>query len=274
MEKVGLHIRLTNTIMQVIDKALRLEIPFFQTFVTLKTGKQAILDEKDVKEFLKLRELYFKNLYLHGSYWINLCTSQPFGMKILKKELLMAKKLEFTHIVLHPGAAIGGKTKDEGIDLLAKALNEVTKNENEVSFVLENTAHGNLSIGGDINELYTILSKLDFPEKVSFCIDTAHAYSYGYNIADINEQENFINLLENTIGTEKISLIHLNDTHEKLGSKIDKHHIIGHGHIGQEALKHFINHNKIKDIPKLAELPIIEEEQEKDILNKFNKFME
>src|SRR5207244_2099203 len=108
----------------------------------------------------------------------------------------------------------------------------------------------------------------DDPDKIVFCIDTAHAYSYGYNLVDLESQKQFIHLIEECIGFKRVVLIHLNDTQEKLGSYIDKHALLGEGKIGLEPLKHFILHPHIINIPLILELPIVSEEEELTLLHK------
>jgi len=273
ISKIGLHIRLTSTLTEVIEKALRLNVPFFQTFFIYPSGKYIKFEKNDVFEFLRVRNKYFQNLYLHGSYWINLCNPNIPAYKVLKKEILMAKKLEFTHLVLHPGAATGCKDKTEGIEFLAKALNRICKEEQDIKIILENTAHANSSIGGDINDFKILMNYLKYPEKILYCIDSAHAYSWGYDLSNFKRQEEFIKLINETIPKENLALIHLNDTNEKLSSKIDKHCIPGKGNIGKEALIRFLKFDEIKDIPILIEPPTIDENEEKLVLHELNKWI-
>ena len=101
-----------------------------------------------------------------------------------------------------------------------------------------------------------------------FKYDTAHAYSYGYDVAQSESQQAFINFLDATIGIERIKLIHLNDTVEQLGSFIDRHGIMGQGNIGEHALKNFAMHPALCTIPLLMELPELSIEQELLILEK------
>ncbi len=115
-------------------------------------------------------------------------------------------------------------------------------------------------------------SKLDQPEKVGFCIDTAHAYAFGYNVADEQEQDAFIDLIGKTIGFDALSLIHLNDTKELLSSKRDRHDIIGQGMIGAHHLKRFMHHPKLVSVPVLLELPSLPEEEQKAILHTVNSW--
>ncbi len=271
--RIGLHIRLVDTLTHVIKKAIDLEIPFFQTFFMLPTGKHIKPTNADINEFLKLRRKYFNNLYVHGSYSINLCGPVNFAHKVLNFEIEMAKKLEFTHLVLHPGAHTTENTKLEGIEFLAKSLNNVLKKEKSVNIILENTAHGKRAIGSDIQDFGILKEKLEYPEKISFCIDTAHAYSFGYDLVSFEEQSKFIQLINNILGINNISLIHLNDTLELLGSKIDTHYIPGKGNIGKETLKNFIENKNFVNVPIIAELPNLSETEEKQALSEIKNWL-
>lgn len=267
MNRTGLHIRLMDSIVNVALKAKNYQVPFLQCFFVLQsTGKLAQFSAKEIQEFVQLRRTYFKQLYLHGSYWINLASAYNAGIAALHRELAFAKQLEFTHIILHPGSAKGLTTRLDGIDILARHLNALLKKERDIKVVLENTAHGNISVGSDITDFALLLQKLDEPERLSFCIDTAHAFAYGYDI--VNDLDGFIAELDKTIGINTIVLIHMNDTQEKLGSHIDRHAIPGEGLIGQEALQRFIRHPRICHIPVLMELPVLEEEKELEVLQK------
>ena len=144
-----------------------------------------------------------------------------------------------------------------------------------IKIVLENTAHGNLTIGSDLSDFYELLQQIEQPNKLLFCIDTSHAYAHGYNLHDLAEQIKFINLIDSAIGFEKVCLIHLNDTNETLGRKIDKHAIPGTGHIGKLALKHFLLQPQIHTIPIIIEPPLIESIAEtKKILNEINSWFD
>lgn len=264
MKKIGLHIRLNKTLLDVVDRAENLAVPIFQCFFIHQLTNQFIQPgEEEIKEFLKRRH-YFQQLYLHGSYWINLA-SYTSGNKILLREITLAKKLEFTHIILHPGSAKRVKDKREGIGVIARNLNRIFKIESDIKVVLENTAHAGLSIGGDLNDFKMLKERLDHPEKLLFCLDTAHAHSYGYDLISSNGQQQFTELVQNTLGLENIALIHLNDTGQLKGSRIDKHELIGSGLLGA-SLPSFIGRDEFKSIPVVMELPVIDEGKEEEIL--------
>jgi deoxyribonuclease-4 len=262
LNKIGIHIRLTTTINDVIEKAIRLKIPVFQTFAVTDTGHVIKLEQETVDSYLKLRREHFKDLYLHSSYWVNLSRNNKRSYQTFIKELELAQKLEFTHYILHPGAAETKANRLEGIDTLANNLNTVLSEDLTTTVLLENTAHGGRSIGSNLEDFKILLDKLKHPNKVKFCLDTSHAYAYGYDISNLNELANFMDIIDRTITFDRIALIHLNDTTENLGSKIDKHRSPGHGNIGSIALKKFIQHPKLKKVPVIIELPKLDEADE------------
>jgi len=85
-------------------------------------------------------------------------------------------------------------------------------------------------------------------------------------------QHDFIALLDTTIGIDRIQLIHLNDTTEKLGSFIDRHSAIGQGMIGEGALARFAMHPQLQHIPLLIESPELSVEDELVVLEKIRNW--
>jgi deoxyribonuclease-4 len=251
----------------MIEKAVRLEVPIFQAFLLSQdTGKLLLLKDHDLRAYLTIRRDYFKHTYVHGSYRINLAGNHDGNHFAFRKEIEMAKKLEFTHMVVHPGSAAGFANKNDGIYMMARSLNQLLAHEHDITIVLENAAHGNAVVGGDLQDFVLLRTLLDHPDKVQYCIDTAHAYAYGYTIESSAACESLIDVIHNTIGLESIALLHVNDTAEDAGSKRDRHAIIGDGKIGQESLKQLVQDSRLAHIPIIMEMPEMQEQQEKNIL--------
>jgi deoxyribonuclease-4 len=271
--RVGTHIRMRSSLTELLKRADLLDLPFFQCFfVPQETGKLIQITSEEVRDFLKVRRARFKDLYCHVSYWVNLSSLGNNGFPQLRREINFAKRLEFTHFILHAGNAKGAIDKNPGIDALARSLNDLFEQERDISVLLENSCHGNLAVGSDITDFKLLLEKIDKPERINFCIDTAHAHSFGYAITTREDQKNFINFLDKTIGIDRIKLIHLNDTAEQLGCRIDRHSIIGQGIIGEAALKDFIMDLQLEHIPLLLELPDLSVEDELAVLNKVREW--
>lgn len=266
MRPIGIHLRLQDTLQNVYIRAQELQVPLFQCFfVYQSTGKLIEMSSEDIAACIRMNNAFSMRI-VHGSYFINLASSFSYH-KSLSQELGLAKRLEFTHMVLHPGSARGAESREQSIDFLARTLNKQLKKESDVTLVLENTAHGGMSIGGDIEDFCLLKQKLDYPEKLKFCIDTAHAFSYGYDIRTQEGQQSFFAVLEKCIGIDNIVLLHMNDTHDTLGSKLDRHALPGSGSIGLDVLKQFIMAPPVRHIPIVMEVPAVSKEEEQAILN-------
>ena len=269
MRRIGLHMRLEDTLLATAQRAHRLGLRFFQCFfVAQATGRIIKPTDDDVAAFLAFRKQHFDELILHGSYWINLAGINQNTHRAFQREVTLAKRLTFTHMVLHCGSAKGALERRDGIDALARSLNELLAQEDEITILLENTAHAGLCVGSDIRDFGALRPKLKHPQKIKYCIDVAHAFLYGYDITSRGGLEEFVTLLEHEVGIENIALLHLNDSRYACGSRIDCHELPGDGAIGTEALKSFVMHPKLQQIPILIEPPELSEEREWEVLER------
>ncbi len=268
MRHIGLHLRLNDSILDAASQAVRLGTPIFQCFLINQLHRRLI--KVDTSTLASLQELrpQLHTIYIHGSYWINLAGLQQRGNRALFREIALAKRLECSHLILHPGSAVGISNHTDRIDALARVLNGITKDEPEMTFILENTCHGNSSVGSNLEDFYHLKQKLERPEQITFCVDTAHAHAYGYDLVDQDKQNGFIELVDQTMGLENVELIHLNDAAHEQGSRIDKHAAIGNGCIGETALKTFALDPRLSSIPLILELPILPDGDEDAMLQK------
>lgn len=263
-QQIGLHLRLKDTLLNVAQEALEYKIKAFQLFlIAQKTEKYITLDHHDLEAFLHLKREHFSEVYIHSSYWINPASSSKeifaISKHLLKKEIKLAKKLEIRYLVLHAGSAKGHRCteqdpigKERGIQALASMLNSVLKKEENVQILLENCAHGKSSIGNDFNDFALLKKELDHPEKIGFCVDFAHAFSFGY---DLHPADAFVDTLDKELGLDNIKLIHFNDLIDPQGSMHDRHAFPGHGQIGKDTLATLLNHPLLSNIPKIIESP-------------------
>lgn len=260
MRLIGIHLRVKTTLSELAERALALKVPIFQLFLMVQdTRKLLTFSPEDIKTFQTIKEKSFQHLYLHGSYLVNLAGIAHNGFHALQREIRLAKILGFDTIVLHPGSAHGARNKEQGIDAVVRSLNELLKREHHMTIILENTAHGKMSIGSDITDFYYIRQKIDQPERIRFCIDTSHAHVFGYDLINHTNRMQFFDLIDTCLGLNNISLIHLNDTRRSCGSRIDQHDAPGEGLLGVDVLHDFVMYPPIAHIPILMELPLTQE---------------
>ncbi|MHB9148417.1 MAG: deoxyribonuclease IV, partial [Candidatus Amoebophilus sp.] len=255
---------------EVIEKAKMLNLMLFQCFLfDQENCKYFKVTPELKKNFSDAQDLFLKR-YVHGSYYINLADPSRDYQLLLKKELSLAKKLGFNMYILHPGAVPKNYTRQTGINSIASFLNKACKEFQDIIFILENIPHGNRSIGGNLQDIYDIITKIEYPERVKVCLDTVHAYVYGYNIRTEEGRADFINQAKLLFTENFIELIHLNDTQELCACQKDSHALIGEGvlsNLPDNALKELINNNFFKDKPKIIEAPKVSIEKEQAAIN-------
>lgn len=261
--------QIDDTLVSLAEKAIRLNLSYFQCFLAQKAVSRVFkFTQDDIAAFLELRKKYFKNIYLHSSYFVNLADATRTYHPLLERELKLAQQLAFSHILFHAGSAAGARSKEKSIDALARILNDLLARDHGLKIILENTAHGGNAVGSDLKDFRALLKKIERPEKLKFCIDVGHAFLFGYDVVTESGQKQFINMVDDILGWNNVVLIHLNDTKEQIGARIDKHWATGEGTIGDEALKRFVLHPKIINIPVLLEVPTLPEEKQKQLLEK------
>jgi endonuclease IV len=210
---------------RLLERAAEFDLPIFQTFVINEATKKLIGKQiPDYKEYLFLLDQNYESLYMHGSFWVNLASGE-LCYRQLKREIEIVHRLHATHYILHPGALQNGISRTEGLTNIASVLNYFTRRDPSFRFVLENNAHGTHSLGNDFSDFLFIRDRLDKPEMVSFCVDTAHAHVYGYDIETAEGVASFLESIAIFLG-DAISLIHLNDSTKPRGSKLVEHSLL------------------------------------------------
>ena len=219
------------------------------------------IDEKlvyEAHEFMKENGIDINNVICHAPYIINLANkakidAYQFSISFLKQEIKRCEALGIKYIVLHPGSAVT-HTKEEAIENICDALNEVINVDTNVTILLETMSGKGTECGRTIDEIKTILDNVIFRDKIGVCLDTCHLNDSGI---DINNFDEYLNEFDEVIGINKIKCIHINDSLNPIGSHKDRHANFGYGTIGFDALIKVIYHDKLKDVPKILETPYI-----------------
>lgn len=267
MLHVGLHLRVVDSLPALAQQASMLGLPFFQSFLSVPSSTGWMTPSaQEITYFRKMCEKKFSRMYAHGAFWLNLADPARSSLDGLWDEMLLAQRLGFTHLIMHPGSSVKG-TKQQGIEMVARTLNKLFLKESQVQLVLENTAHGNRAVGSDLKDLYAIRALLDKPEKLLFCIDTAHAHAYGYEVRSPEGMRTFLNLIDHVLGVDAVALLHLNDACEEHGSFKDRHAILGEGTLGEAVLKIAYHEYVRRNIPIIIEPPAMAHD---DLLKLYN----
>src|SRR6185369_1759236 len=199
-------------------------------------------------------------IFGHAGYLINLgapdSENRQLSIRSLIQEIEFASLLKLPFLVLHPGAHLGAG-EQVGLQQIVSGLNEVflATKRSGVRIALENTAGQGSCLGHKIAHLAAIFDRVDQPNRLGVCLDTAHFFAAGYDIRSPKGWDAAIREVSGLVGTRQILAFHLNDSKTDLGSRVDRHAHIGDGLIGNEAFRHIVNDSRFKKLPGCIETP-------------------
>lgn len=211
-----------------------------------KSPMRSALKKFNKEEISKLNKTKEKNnikfSVIHASYLLNFSKKlkkNSYEINSLVEDIENSELMGGNGVVVHMGKSLDMNT-NEAIENFVNNINIVIERTKTASskIILENTAGQGTELGYKLDELGKIFKKIG-SKKVGVCIDTAHAFGAGYNLANEDGVLGFIKEIEENIEIKNISCIHFNDSKKPVGSKVDRHQDIGEGEIGIEGLKIF-----------------------------------
>lgn len=203
--------------------------------------------------------LKFQQTISHDSYLINLASPDEVmrqrSISLFIEELSRCTALGIPYLVTHPGAHMG-EGEEAGLQRIADALNQVHSAVADQSVItcLEITAGQGSSLGYKLEHLAEIIERVDSPDRLGVCLDTAHLFAAGYDFRG-RKYAAFRKRIDATIGVSRIKVLHLNDSKKDLGSRVDRHEHIGQGFIGVKGFAPLLRDQSFADIPKILETP-------------------
>lgn len=268
---LGAHFSISGGISNALKEAESLDCNAVQMFIrNPRSFSGKVLEDEQVDEFKKLRKEYkIKTVVVHAVYLQNLASAKDnFAVRSAESniaDMIEAARIGVDYYVLHLGS-YKDTTHEKGIEKVISGLRLMSEQAPDgIMILLENVSGSGKLIGGDLKELAYIMEQLGWPENVGVCIDTCHAWCYGYDIKTEEGIKSFVKEIESTIGIKRVKIVHLNDTKEKFRSKHDRHANIGEGELGVEGISNFINHPKFRKLPFLLETP--KKEEDADVKN-------
>jgi deoxyribonuclease-4 len=215
------------------------------------------------------RELQLDPVVLHAPYLINLGTLDTTiwekSVTLLAWTLQRGAQLGASRVVFHTGSHRGAGV-EAGIIRVAEGIARILpQTPPEVMLLLENDVGAGNSLGHNFEQLAAILNLLpQYEERLGICLDTAHLWGAGYDIAYEQPTLHMLQTFDKTIGLERLKVIHLNDTKMALGSHRDVHARLGEGIIGTEGLHTLLSDYRLNHVTILLETPIKTDEHNKE----------
>ena len=257
---MGAHVSASGGYFRGIERGMELECESIQLFPSAPhrwaTKPLSLESANHFKNVFKTSSV--KSVYLHAIYLLNLATEDE--THLAKSITTMIEFLNISNfigaesVILHPGnhKGIGQKA---GQHRLEQSLQEILdQSPIGTNIALENMAGAGTQMCGDFEQIISIIKNVN-SDRLGICLDTQHAFAFGYDIRDYKICSQLINLISREIGLNKLHLIHANDSKTALGSNLDRHENIGDGEIGNIGFENLMNCIINTDTPFILEVP-------------------
>ncbi len=257
---VGVHISIEKSLDLAFERAQELGCTTMQIFTrSPRIWKFKPIAEEQVASFRERRSAAgFEYVVDHMPYLPNLASSDQGTMKAsrasLSQEVERCDALGIDYLVAHLGSHLGDGVM-RGVRNVSDAVDKALgKSGAGVTVLLENMAGQKNSVGSRFEELRLILDRVR-SERVGVCFDTAHAFAAGFDLSGGEAVAQSMSLFEDSVGLDRLKVVHLNDSKAVLGSNLDRHEDVGKGKIGLKGMKAFVGFDGISQRPLIMEVP-------------------
>lgn len=220
------------------------------------------LTQESIDAFkMNVEDLGFKfdHILPHDSYLINLGHPEKEPLEKSRAafldELQRCEQLGLKLLNFHPGSHLKKISETECLRIIAESINIALDKTQGVTAVIENTAGQGSNVGYQFEHLAEIIDQVEDKSRVGVCIDTCHAFTAGYDLADVSKSSAIWQEFDDTVGFSYLKGIHLNDSKKAVGTKVDRHDSLGEGFIGMGFFNEFMKDDRFQNMPIILETP-------------------
>lgn len=257
--RIGAHV--SGGLKGAVKKALEIGAESMQIFIgSPQTWKEPSPHTDDIAQFKKdVAEHNLGPVFVHGNYLVNLAAT---NLEFIKKSVLnlytalrVADKVGAQGLIFHPGSA-GQTSYEDALKRVLKSLEVVLDDyDGECKLLLEICAGQGQTIGDKFSEMRDIISAMGHDKRLGVAWDTCHLLNAGYDVATRKGLDKTVEEFEKEVGFARLYAVHANDSKHPLGAKRDRHENIGMGHIGEDAFRRMLNHEALRGLPWILEVP-------------------
>ena len=193
----------------------------------------------------------------HDTYLINLGHPDPEkrqkSWEAFLDEVRRVESLGLKYLNFHPGSHLNAVTPSECITHIASSMNSILQASAGVTLLIENSAGQGTSMGRRFEELADIIDQVEDKTRVGVCLDTCHLFAGGYDLRTPEQMEAVWEEFDRVVGWHYLKGMHLNDAKSELGSRVDRHHSLGEGHLGWDPFTWIMKDPRFNHIPLVLE---------------------
>ena len=261
MKYVGAHVSASGGVFNAPPNATKIGAKAFALFTKNQRqwdGKP--LSDEDVsrfKEALDMAQIEPRHVLPHDSYLINLghpdLEKRAKSLEAFIDEVRRCERLGLDKLNFHPGSHLNLLSEEACLEAIAHSMNEVLRQTQNVTLVVENTAGQGSNLGYKMEHLAYLMQRSCDGERVGVCIDTCHLFTSGYDFRDEQTYNETFEKFDTIVGFKYLKGMHLNDSKPDLGKRVDRHDSIGLGKLGVKPFELIMNDKRMDDIPLILE---------------------
>jgi deoxyribonuclease-4 len=194
----------------------------------------------------------------HDSYLINLASPNPVlrarSIASFVAELERCERFGIPYVVSHPGNYMDDA--EAGLARNAAGYTEALRKVPGTTMVcMETTAGCGTALGATFEQLATLKGMIadDVRHRIAFCADTCHLHAAGYDL--VRDFDGVWAQWERLLGLEHLRVLHLNDSKNPFGSRVDRHELVAEGSLGAEPFRRLMREPRFGHVIKVLETP-------------------
>lgn len=242
---IGCHIGKQKS-MELTMKSVPDSRPY-QIFLSGPQSSHMNLKPEDLASGKKVLDARKLNVFVHSQYIINLCAKDvkdDWHTKLLQKNLEYTRAFGGKGVVVHVGKSTD-QPMEQALENMRKAILTVLPYATEeCPLLLETPAGQGTEVLRGMNEFIDFVESFK-DKRIRMCLDTCHVFACKHDpMAYLFKANSRPGLLK---------LVHYNDSLGTCGSCVDRHALVGSGHIGFEKMSAVAEFCSEHNIPMVIE---------------------
>jgi len=192
----------------------------------------------------------------HASYMVNIASPDDGfrrrSVELASRELEIVEAIGGDGLVVHAGSG-GPADRAEALDRAAASLRALA--EVGPPLLLELTAGGRGAVAGTLAQAAELLDAVGRNPRVALCIDTCHLFAAGAPLDDPAGVRETFDELERLGLSDRLRLVHANDSKDPRDSRRDRHTHVGEGFIGEAGFAAILAEPAVRGAAVLIETP-------------------
>jgi deoxyribonuclease IV len=203
----------------------------------------------------------------HAPYLVNIASPNP---EFLRKSRELAAvtaqacdRLGIAILVLHAGAGGPGEPA-EALARAAQSLGVAADGAEDVRVSVELMAGTAGAVASFLPEAARLFDAAGV-DRIGLVLDTCHLFAAGYALDTAEGAPALVDELAANGLTDRLALIHANDSKFERGARRDRHENIGDGHIGEAGWRALLAQPLLTSVPLILETPADAQRHSEDV---------